>query len=349
VLVLKESLLRAALVESVAVDDLMTAFAPRRGGTDETYARELAETAGDLPPILVHRPTLRVIDGTHRLRAARLRGQDRVQARFFDGDDEDCYLLAVAMNVTHGRRLSMEERSSAAEHILRSHPEWSDRSVAEIAGLSARKVAELRGRPSRDGAAGSHRVGRDGRCRPVDFARGRQLAGELLRSDPDASLRGIAREIGISPATVADVRDRIRRGEDPVPGRGRQPTARTVREARPSRPQPEPAAILDALRRDPSLRLTEAGRTMLRMLDVCAAFTRDRGSIASRLPAHCRQPMSVLVQNYARAWQQLAIELADEELAVRESVRPVQPGSGRRPVRSDPPVREAVPRVPAGR
>ncbi len=321
VLMLKESLLHAALVESIAVDDLTAAFAPRRGGPDETYARELAETVGDLPPILVHRPTLRVIDGMHRLRAARLRGQDRIEACFFDGDDEDCYLLAVALNVTHGRQLSMEERSAAAEHILGSHPEWSDRSVAEIAGLSARKVAELRRHPSRDGVADSHRVGRDGRCRPVDFARGRQLAGELLRSDPDASLRRIAREVGISPATVADVRDRIRRGEDPVPGRGHRSTPRTIRELRPAKPQPEPTAILDALRRDPSLRFTESGRTMLRMLDVCATFARDRASIASRLPAHCRQPMSVLVQNYARTWQQFAIELADEELAMQESAR----------------------------
>jgi ParB-like chromosome segregation protein Spo0J len=321
VFVLKESLLRTALVESVAVNDLMTAFVLRRGGPDETYARELAETVGDLPPILVHRPTLRVIDGTHRLRAARLRGQDLIEARFFDGDDEDCYLLAVAMNVTHGRQLSTEERSAAAEHILGSHPEWSDRSVAAIAGLSARKVAELRRHLSRDGVSGSHRVGRDGRCRPVDLARGRQLAGELLRSDPDASLRGIAREVGMSPATVADVRDRIRRGEDPVPGRGRQSTTRTIREMRPAKPQPEPTAILDSLRRDPSLRFTEAGRTMLRMLAVCGAFARDRTSIASRLPAHCRQPMSVLAQNYARAWQQFAIELADEELAVQKSVR----------------------------
>ncbi|MEK8141890.1 hypothetical protein NKH18_02220 [Streptomyces sp. M10(2022)] len=41
---------------------------------DDDWALTLAELETESPPILVHHPTLTVIDGLHRLRAARLRG-----------------------------------------------------------------------------------------------------------------------------------------------------------------------------------------------------------------------------------------------------------------------------------
>ncbi|MEU2424153.1 hypothetical protein ABZ619_24550 [Streptomyces sp. NPDC007851] len=45
-----------------------------------------------------------------------------------------------------------------------------------------------------------------------------------MRQEPEASLRHIARQAGISPATVADVRRRLQRGDDPVPSRLRRTT-----------------------------------------------------------------------------------------------------------------------------
>ncbi|MFE3284431.1 ParB N-terminal domain-containing protein, partial [Streptomyces sp. NPDC059233] len=200
-------------VESVATDRITIGYTPRSDGEDTEYTKLLAETADELPPILVHRPTLHVIDGAHRLRAAVLRGDTHIAVRFFDGDHTEAQLLAVAANVTHGRPLSTADRTAAAGRVFASHPHWSDRAVAAVTGLSARRISQLR--KDTPAARTGHRVGRDGRTRPVDPARGRALAGELLRANPGASLRRIAAEAGVSPATVADVRDRIRRGEDP--------------------------------------------------------------------------------------------------------------------------------------
>ncbi|WP_345601370.1 winged helix-turn-helix transcriptional regulator, partial [Streptomyces coacervatus] len=235
-LALRDGLLGRAPVEWVAADALVVGFTPRSGGADEEYVRELAGSVTPWPAIWVHRPTMTVVDGVHRLRAVRLRGEDQVAVRFFDGDLQDALLLAVAANVTHGRALPLADRVAAAERIFTARPRWSDRAVAAVAGLSAKKVAQLRracppptthpadpthpdpadpGGPAgvAGGAEPAARIGRDGRARPLSSARGRELASRLIRQDPGASLRQIARRAGISPATVADVRDRLRRGE----------------------------------------------------------------------------------------------------------------------------------------
>ncbi|GAA3838761.1 hypothetical protein GCM10022403_083960 [Streptomyces coacervatus] len=61
--------------------------------------------------------------------------------------------------------------------------------------------------------------------------------------------------------------------------------------------------------RDPSLRLNEAGRQVLRMLDACSAVVRDRQRIIDTVPAHCREPLSQLADGYAEIWQLLADDL----------------------------------------
>jgi DNA-binding SARP family transcriptional activator len=90
-------------------------------------------------------------------------------------------------------------------------------------------------------------------------AAARQLAGELIAAHPEASLRQIARSTGLAPSTVLDVRNRLRSGQDPVPTGQRQPAARPSALDR--------AAAIQTLRADPSLRFSEAGRTLLRWID----------------------------------------------------------------------------------
>ncbi|MQT04391.1 hypothetical protein [Streptomyces jumonjinensis] len=380
---LRDSELESVPVELVPTSKLIVAYTPRIASEDEEYVRILAESVTPRPPILVHRPTMTVIDGVHRLKAARYRSEELTAVRFFDGSVQDPHLLAVATNVTHGRSLSVADRAVAAERIFVARPQWSDRAVAAVAGLSAKKVAQIRRGFSAHAPELGHRIGRDGRTRPVSSAQGRKLASELIRQDPGASLRQIARRAGISPATVADVRERMSRGEDPLPPRQRLtaagqldgtvegpggtpmvsivdgapgPPRGTAVGVRPEeatgvaptpcaeasagtsvRPIPQTGAkpllhssagphslgngprrckgpfellaIFDSLRRDPSLRLNEAGRNVLRMLDACASVVRDRRQIVDTVPAHCKEPMSQLADGYAEIWQLLADDL----------------------------------------
>ncbi|MET7286399.1 ParB N-terminal domain-containing protein [Streptomyces sp. NPDC005573] len=303
-------------IRTLVVDDSL-----RTAGEDDEHVKTLAESENTYPPLMVHRRTMRVIDGGHRLRAAQLRGHTHIAVRFFDGEQEDAFLLSVAANADHGLPLSRADRIAATSRILGAHPEWSDRAIASVTGLSARKVAELR--RHRTGANGDStvRVGIDGRARPVNRVQGRELAGELIRANPEASLRQIAKAAGISPGTAADVRERLRQGHDPVPVKLREQTARRDQKERnpaagtvprrPARPLADLAPIFDALCKDPSLRFSETGRIVLRLFDSCAAATRERSRVVDNVPAHCREQVAELLLSYAEIWQGIAVELSE--------------------------------------
>jgi len=76
------------VVEQVPVASLVRGDSPRLEGESKAHAAGMVDAA-DIPPIIVHRATMRVIDGMHRLRAASLGQQDMIAVRFFDGTAEE--------------------------------------------------------------------------------------------------------------------------------------------------------------------------------------------------------------------------------------------------------------------
>ncbi|MFD3622886.1 ParB/RepB/Spo0J family partition protein [Streptomyces sp. NPDC058676] len=323
----------------IEVEHLRDAGTPRSGGEDDEHVKALTDVEDRLPPIIVHRPTMRVIDGMHRLRAAKLRGARRIRARYFEGDEADAFVLAVRTNVSHGLPLSLNDRRAAAARIVATHPRWSDRRIAAATGLAARTVASLRREADVDGTAdGARRIGQDGKERPVSSAEGRRIAGELIAEDPELSLRAVAREAGISPETVRDVRSRIRRGENPAPPRGTvnrsgvEPERAEggsgldgqTRRAGGVRRVPVPPrrgahrrSLLRRLRNDPALRLSEPGRALLRLLDAQAIGEEGWRRIAASVPPHSRQMTVQAALGCAQAWQEFAQRL-DPELESAE-------------------------------
>lgn len=280
----------------IDLDDLCEGGSPRVAGVDESHVDVLAGVLDQVPPILVHRETLRVIDGVHRVRAARLLGRTRLPARLVDTAAADAFVTAVRANTEHGLPLSVADRKAAAATILRTHPHWSDRMIADVVGLAAKTVAATR---TRDGAA---RTGRDGRVRPLDGARRRRVAARLLAENPDLSLRQVARMAGISPETARSVKVRLARGDDPA-GREREAPVR----AAPA--QPDWATVVQRLRTDPSLRFTETGRALLRLMEAHAVSTGRWESIAGGVPAHCRSTVAAMAGEFARAWHSFAEQL----------------------------------------
>jgi hypothetical protein len=305
---------------SLPVEDLLPADSPRLHGEDLEHIRSLAELTDELPPILVQRKTMRVIDGMHRLKAAIMRGERTIVATFYDGDDAEAFVLAVTSNVHHGLPLTLSDRKSAAARIVTSNPHWSDRAIAEVAGLSAKTVGAIRADFTASLPEDRERIGRDGRVRPLSTVDGRRMASELITLYPESSSRDIARKAGISPSTVRDVRDRLRRGEDPVPTRRRagshneRPTReRKLQELIRSEPSQSVECreqILRNLSRDPSIRMNENGRGILRWLHVQSQqVTRDWGQVTTRVPAHCKCLVADLACSIAESWLELAIEL----------------------------------------
>jgi ParB-like chromosome segregation protein Spo0J len=273
----------------VAISELSPGYSPRVQGEDAEHVRALATIRDDLPAILVHRPTMRVIDGMHRMRAAVERGESEILVEYFDGSEEDAFVRAVQDNIGHGLPLSRVDREAAALRLLRSRTAWSDRAIAEVTGLSAPTVGAIRRRMTDKTSQSNRRVGRDGRTRPVSGADGRERASHVIAEYPDASLRFIAREAGISLSTAQDVRRRIARGENPVPAGLREPAGR--------------ASALETLRRDPSLRFTQRGRALLQWLGVSAA---DPDDLARAVPGHSAKSVADLARACAEVWTRLA-------------------------------------------
>jgi ParB-like chromosome segregation protein Spo0J len=319
-------------VFTLPISSLRAGDSPRLGGEDTQHIRLLAESEAPLPPIVVHRATMRIIDGMHRLRVAHLRGRRTVDVVFFDGTEDEAFVMAVQANMAHGLPLCRADREAAAARLLTRDPRRSDRWIASIAGLSAGTVAAIRRRPGPGGGEpDTARIGQDGRVRPLNSAAGRQLARDAILQNPGASLREIATAAGISPTTVRDVRERLRRGEDPVP----RPAA-TAGQGRPRReasPPPSPRAhrdreaLLHQLRRDPSIRFTEAGRALLRWL-VARASGPDRWQdVADAAPMHSAYIAAELARLCADEWREVADHL---ERRVRQAAWPAPPGDDAR-------------------
>ncbi|GAA2801758.1 streptomycin biosynthesis protein [Saccharopolyspora taberi] len=287
----------------IAIAELRPADSPRANVQDDQHVRRLLDISADrLPPIVVHRATRRVIDGMHRLTAARLRGDSTITAVFFDGSTADAFVLGVRLNARHGLPLSRAERSAAAAKIIASHPGWSDRMIAEAVGISAKVVAAIRCRVAGEQPSGI-RIGKDGRARPVDGARRRALVERLLAEDPGASLRKVAREAGVAVETVRRIRARSQA----------LPEAREAGGA----PQPRqeepmtPAEALRVLKNDPTLRFSETSRTLLRLLDAGFSGGDSWQRMIDNVPQHCAGIVAGLARQYSEAWMSVADQLSE--------------------------------------
>lgn len=304
----------------VPISSLIGSDSPRLGGESEDHIRMLSASEATLPPILVHRKTLRVIDGMHRLKAAMLRGDQDIKVQFFDGTEASAFVLAVQSNVTHGLPLTMADRTEAAKRIIHSHPQWSDRAVASVTGLSPKTVAAVRARIANDIPRPNVRIGRDGKAHPLNVSEGRLRASRLIAENPGAPLRQIAEAAGISVGTAHDVRERLRLGKAPVSagrtarkrrvstGHGTAPPADPfIKDGR--RSGRDPVAALMTLKRDPSLRLSETGRALLRLFDAHALCAARWERLAAEVPSHCADLIIDLAVECTRQWTGLVEEL----------------------------------------
>src|SRR5690242_151335 len=75
-------------VTSVPITSLRSGDSPRSEGLNQEHVARLADLDGPLPPILVRRSDMQVIDGVHRLLAAFVREQETIDVEFFDGSVE---------------------------------------------------------------------------------------------------------------------------------------------------------------------------------------------------------------------------------------------------------------------
>lgn len=294
----------------VAVSSLSLAESPRVAGIRSDHVRVLAEVYEFLPPILVNRSTSKVVDGMHRLHAAQLRGEKTIFVYFCDVEPDQEFALAVACNSVHGLRLSLDERRRAARRVVATHSCWSDRRIARIVGLSPSTVGLMR-KLCEGFEQAPARIGDDGKVRPVDSAARRERAAQILRDNPALSLRQVSEACGISPATVLDVRNCLSAagGESPELSNSRKIAAGPARGARASWRHISPDDALASLRRDPSIRFSQSGRLMLRLLEINLSGGQKYEQISVALPEHCLETVGRVARAVAGHWTQFADQI----------------------------------------
>lgn len=305
--------------QSVYVKDLVVSDSPRLNGVDEAHARRLADVYHSLPPILVHTPSMRVIDGMHRVRAAVILGLETIDAQFFDGSDDEAFIQSVARNIADGLLLSPADRSAAVRRILTGFPAMSDPSIAVYTGLDTGTVSEVR----RRAAARSSELGHSGtgdRPAAADAAVCGQATELVSRTSGGPLNPGVRAAAELSPdaarsageCPLGDEEEQAPRAQPPRTVPPRMPTARGT-QACGGRPV-MPRTARDRLRilsNNPSLRNSQSGRDFLRWMH--GHFITDEAwkELADSIPPHCTETVAEIALKCADAWRRFADELSD--------------------------------------
>jgi hypothetical protein len=267
----------------------------------------------------------------HRLAAAKLRGEETINACLIACTDEEALVLAIKSNTLHGLPLSKADRISGAKRILMTHPDWSDRAVASVTGMSAKTIAVLRNRSSGEVLPFEKRLGRDGKRRPVSAAEGRKRAAAYLDAHPDASLREVAREADVSLGTVHSMRRMMDHEPDPIAPAAARPgpvapwlasrSQAVAAESQSAEVMPPNlhqdkyirqltwSAISPKVANDPALRYSEGGRAFLRWMAQRALHAEDWRELVGAVPVHWVNDVTAIAESVSGEWRMFAAQL----------------------------------------
>lgn len=328
-------------IHKVPVGSLLPADSPRLAGLIQDHVQTLAESGADFEPILVHEDTGRVVDGMHRLQAAILRGGCDIAVRYVEGSPADLFVRSVEANICHGLPLTAKDRRAAVARILTSHPHWSDRAIAAVTGVSPKTVGAARKGVSSEeiphSKSSAARIGRDGRLRSIDMSEQREKVRALLLEQPHLTLRDVAKEVGVSISTVHRIRQgllsdltaplpdksapalsvtpspeggqALASGKGTAPQQGHLTPVPHVPGQQPHTPVPSQARFMDILSKDPALRFTDSGRTLLRWLNGQARGLAAGEQLLEAVPPHCVRAVAEVASQYAKEWERLASAL----------------------------------------
>jgi len=125
-------------VDVISVHDLLLdrSLNPRRQAVDQEVVEHYATTFREViwPPIWVHRGTNKLLDGWHRVEAAKRAGVYTLPVTWVEAKEEELFALAVKANLGHGLQLTREERYQAIARLQRES--WTPERIAEMLGCA---------------------------------------------------------------------------------------------------------------------------------------------------------------------------------------------------------------------
>jgi ParB-like chromosome segregation protein Spo0J len=296
-------------VHTLRIAEVGVNYSPRRERLNDDHVCALSEVIDQLPPIIVDKRTMSVIDGIHRLEAHRRASRTTIRAILFAGDETEALALAIRANVGHGRPLSLGERQTAAATLLCRCPDRSDRWIAQVCALSHSTVGNIRKAVAAEGPP--VRVGQDGRRRRAvtpTAPTGYSKRGGHHGPDPnEARISGSPKRIGEAAASAAvlvpDTETRQAAGQ-PLYDQGREVTR-------------------DLLKR--SRATLRTGHEVSGWFERTSISEEDVGSFVHHVPLGEVSAIAEECRHRSRLWDELAESLKDRNPTNPPGMSLVQP------------------------
>lgn len=126
-------------------------------GPHVTAICDAISTGEDLPPIVVDKKSMRIIDGFHRTRAAKRLKLESIECELRTYKSEaDLFADAVRLNASHGRPLVPFERKRAVEILRRLGTD--DRKIISIVKIPMERIVSITSRFSMSEESGEQRA-----------------------------------------------------------------------------------------------------------------------------------------------------------------------------------------------
>jgi ParB-like chromosome segregation protein Spo0J len=196
-------------IENLPPSELTVDHSLRASGLSGEHVDTMAEVSGTWDPVVIWGPDNLVLDGAHRVAAALKLGMYSIRVQPFVGDRAEAFVESIRRNVKHGLPLSLDDRLRAANRVISENPEWSDRRIAKICGLSPATITRVRSELTLNVDRPARRIGLDGKSRPARAGEARERVLAALAQNPEGSLRAIAAVANSSPETVRSVRNSL--------------------------------------------------------------------------------------------------------------------------------------------
>lgn len=187
---------------SVRISDIDIASYQIRDGLNEAAVERYAESlqaveaiAWPFPPVVLNQTETGYVcvDGAHRIAAAMKAGRETVEAKVVTLSDTDAKVEAARANMANGLPLTPAERKKAIARLIELRPSWADTAIAKLMGIHRNSVARVR-----------KELGIGNRTERT------VAAVEAAKADnPGASVRDIAKAVGVSAGSVAQLPRRV--------------------------------------------------------------------------------------------------------------------------------------------
>ena len=100
-----------------------------------------------LPPVVVQKNTGVLIDGFHRIEAARFLQREDIEVEAIEVEDNDLFAEACRRNSTHGLALSRDERNEAIVKLYRDG--WTQEALGQMWSVSQQQISNIVGADKR--------------------------------------------------------------------------------------------------------------------------------------------------------------------------------------------------------